>query len=391
MYFADLERYGINALWIEIFCVPYTGNPNQDGSTYDGIRPLSGGDLFTLQGNINTLTSAYLARIDTMIALAAKHHIQIMLDTVDSNGMGDLAKNSGNTNCFNFGVSLGNRYKNVPNLIWITGNDFQSWRTDSRSNEAYTNIMAGIASVDPNHLQTNQLDFYVSGAHDNAEMLPYITLGQAYVQYATYAKMLDEYNNTNPILPVMLEEATYENENNTGQSSGTPINLRKQEYWTQLSGGCGQFGGSNWTSGMISGWQNNLDTSYRRELGICANFFRSIAWYNLIPDQNHSWVTSGFGNYSSTQYPDQNNYVTTAGAADGSLMVSYLPSRTALAVNMSRFKGPVSASWFDPTTGVYTSVSGAQPFSNSGSRSFTSPGNNNSGSPDWVLLLTALQ
>ena len=295
MYFANLERYGINALWIEIFWVPYTGNPRTNGSTYDGILPLTGGNLYTLQGNINTLNPAYLARLDTMIALAANHHIQIMLDTLDSNGMGDLAKNSGNANCSNYGVTLGNRYKNTPNLIWITGNDFQKWRTDASSNAAATNIMAGIASADHNHLQTNQLDFYVSGAHDNASMLPYITLGQAYEQFATYAKVLDEYNNTNPILPVLIEEATYENENNTGQSQGNAPNLRKQEYWTQLSGGCGQLGGSHWTSGMINGWQSHLDTFYRRELGICASFFRSIAWYDLIPDQTHSWVTSGFG------------------------------------------------------------------------------------------------
>ena len=387
MYFANLERYGINALWIQIFCTPYTGNPSSNGSTYDGILPLMDANLYTLQGNINTLNPAYLARLDTMIALAANHHIQIVLDTLDSNGMGDLAKNSGDANCFNYGVALGNRYKNTPNLIWITGNDFQKWRTDASANSAATNIMAGIASVDPNHLQTNQLDFYVSGAHDNGTMLPYVTLGQAYEQFATYAKVLDEYNNTSPILPVLMEEATYENENNTGQSEGTAPNLRKQEYWTQLSGACGQFGGSHWTSGMISGWQNHLDTFYRRELGLCASFFRSIAWYNLIPDQTHTWVTSGFGTYSSTQYPAQNNYVTTAAAADGTLMVSYLPSATTVTVNMSRFSGAVTATWFDPTSGLYTNVSGS--FINSGFRNFTSPGNNSSGSPDWVLLITA--
>jgi hypothetical protein len=48
----------------------------------------------------------------------------------------------------------------------------------------------------------------------------------------------------------------------------------------------------------------------------------------------------------------------------------------------------VLARWFDPTTGVYQSISGS-PFANSGSRQFTAPGNNSGGNQDWVLVLQA--
>jgi Putative collagen-binding domain of a collagenase len=48
--------------------------------------------------------------------------------------------------------------------------------------------------------------------------------------------------------------------------------------------------------------------------------------------------------------------------------------------------GSTTARWFDPTNGTFTSISGS-PFANTGSHSFTPPGNNSAGDADWVLVL----
>jgi hypothetical protein len=50
--------------------------------------------------------------------------------------------------------------------------------------------------------------------------------------------------------------------------------------------------------------------------------------------------------------------------------------------------GPVTVRWFDPTNGTYQAISGS-PFTNSGSRQFTTPGTNSGGDQDWVLVLEA--
>lgn len=57
-----------------------------------------------------------------------------------------------------------------------------------------------------------------------------------------------------------------------------------------------------------------------------------------------------------------------------------------LTINLQRFVGPMSASWYDPVSGATTTVAGS-PFSNAASRNFTPSGNNAEGSGDWVLLL----
>ena len=42
------------------------------------------------------------------------------------------------------------------------------------------------------------------------------------------------------------------------------------------------------------------------------------------------------------------------------------------------------AQWFDPSAGTYTKLG---PLPNTGSHTFTPPGNNASGAGDWVLVL----
>jgi hypothetical protein len=59
--------------------------------------------------------------------------------------------------------------------------------------------------------------------------------------------------------PTFMVEANYEFEHNAADL-GTPEILRRQEYWTMLSGACGQLYGNAWTWPFASGWQSHLDT-----------------------------------------------------------------------------------------------------------------------------------
>jgi hypothetical protein len=73
---------------------------------------------------------------------------------------------------------------------------------------------------------------------------------------------------------------------------------------------------------------------------------------------------------------------------DGSFVVAYMPTAREITVNMTTLKAPAIAKWFDPTTGVYTTVPGG-PFANIGSLQFAPPGSSHDGDSDWVLLLDA--
>ena len=83
---------------------------------------------------------------------------------------------------------------------------------------------------------------------------------------------------------------------------------------------------------------------------------------------------------------DGNDYATAARTGDGSLVVAYLPTRRTVTIDMTRLSGPIKARWFDPSNGAYTAIAGS-PLANTGSRSFTPPGNNHDGDGDWVLAL----
>jgi Putative collagen-binding domain of a collagenase len=107
--------------------------------------------------------------------------------------------------------------------------------------------------------------------------------------------------------------------------------------------------------------------------------FSSRRWEKLVPDAAHTFLTAGLGT------PGLDSTVA-ALAADGSFGLAYVPSLRTVTVDMSRLSGPATARWFDPTQGTYVTVSGS-PFPNSGARTFTPPGNNGTGTGDWVLVL----
>jgi hypothetical protein len=75
-------------------------------------------------------------------------------------------------------------------------------------------------------------------------------------------------------------------------------------------------------------------------------------------------------------------------STDGKLAIVYTPAVRALTFNMAKMTGTTTVRWYDPTSGAFTTVAGS-PFGNTGSQSFTPPGNNSTGSPDWVLVFEA--
>ena len=184
-----------------------------------------------------------------------------------------------------------------------------------------------------------------------------------------------------------MGEANYEHENYDGHETGGPYVLRQQEYWTMTSGATGQLYGDHdtWDSGTDWAYEvKHLDTVGVAQLNIMQSFFRSLAWYNLVPDQGHKFVTAGYGTFKSTGYVQGNNYVTAALTRDGTTGVIYLPTKHTIRVNLARMSGAVRAWWFNPVSGKYRAIGR---FANTSIHRFTSPPAHRDGFDDWVLLL----
>jgi Protein of unknown function (DUF4038)/Putative collagen-binding domain of a collagenase len=379
-FMADRAATGFNSLWVNLLCNTYTGG-RSDGTTFDKLAP------FSTPGDLANPNEAYFRRADAVIRLAAKHGLTVLLDPIETGGWLGTLLDNGVKKDYAFGKWLGNRYKSFPNIIWFNGNDFQQYQ-DPTANAVVFAVARGIRATDKSHIHTVELDNFrygsrPSGSRDSRLWTPLIGLDAAYTYYPTYAQVLKEYNRPDHI-PVFMVEANYEFEHDY---SG-PETLRRQEYWSLLSGASGQLYGNKYTWQFIDGWKDHLDTTGVTELQYITKLVADRPWFKLVPDQRHKLVTAGFGSFSSSGSVNDNDYVTAAKTPDGKLAIAYLPTGHTITVDLGRLKGRVKAQWYDPTTGMYTVTQGS-PLANSRKRDFTPPSHNAAGDNDWVLVLTA--
>jgi hypothetical protein len=379
-YIADRKRIGFNALWVNLLCAKYTGC-RDDGTTFDGIKP------FTRAGDLSTPNPAYFARADAILRLAARAGIAVFLDPIETGSWLTVLRANGVAKDFAYGQFLGRRYRKFGNIVWLNGNDFQTWKRAQDDDDVVLAVAKGIHSVDPGHLQTVELNYFVSASRDDPRWNSVLGLDLAYTYAPTYAEVLQEYARTPP-MPVFMGEAGYEFEqNNPAISYGSPGVLRREEYWTALSGAAGQFYGNHYIWGFAAGWRSHLDTTGTHELALLAHFLGRYPWYRLVPDTQHAVVIAGFGSFTSQGNVASSAYVTTAYVPGGSLALSYLPAGGRVTVDLGTFRGPVSAQWFDPTNGTFRAVPKIQ--ANHGTASYISPARNSGGASDWVLVLQA--
>jgi hypothetical protein len=346
--------------------------------------------------DLSNPNDAYFSKYDAAIASAASYGMVMFLNPIETGSWLITLRNNGSTKAFDYGVYVGNRYKNAPNIVWLHGNDY--YCGSSSSNDVLVaQVMAGIASVDSNHLQTVEAgsSTFVQGgdAHAWSNMCaaftPYIGANLAYTWAPTYNVNLLAYNSS-PTMPVVLGEANYEFENLTGEFPGETgaYILRMTAYWALTSGAAGYLYGNHyvWTSLWSS--SGNLDSRGAAQIPYINTLFTAVQWWNLVPDQTHVIVTAGYGTYTTGNSNLYNEtYCSTAWITDGTASITYCPKHTMLTVAMNRFSGAVTARWYDPSAGTYQTIAGS-PFANTATHKFAMPGNNSDGDPDWVLVLT---
>ena len=358
-FMANRRSYGINTLWINLLCIFTEPSCNKEAKTFDGIVP------FLVAGDIATPSPAYFQRVDDMLRIAADYGMLVLLDPIETKSWLDILRKNGTSKAFGYGQYLGNRYKDFPNIIWMHGNDFQSWR-NAVDDELVQAVARGIRSVDANHIHTVELNFDTSGSLEDDSWAPLIELNAAYTYFPTYAQVLTEYDRAN-FKPVFMVEANYEFEGHTTRDGSTQ-NLRQQEYWTILSGAAGQLYGSAYSWNLQKGWEANLDTPGVIHLSHIKNLFAARKWYDLVPDQAHTVVTAGYDyfscavgtfiahagkdqdsfmarelgrirSYLGTGYITSNTCATAARTSDGSLVMVYMPTIRTIAVDMSKLAG----------------------------------------------------
>ena len=209
-------------------------------------------------------------------------------------------------------------------------------------------VAQGLKSADPDALQTLGLLPPWGFSLDDRTGVGIVSLEGTYVYGPTYIQMLHSYNQK-PVAPTCLIEAHYDLER-VGGDYGTPSVLRRQEYWTMLTGGQGEIYGNAFTWSFMSGWKFNLDTIGVEQLMIWQQFFSTLPWQDFVPDQVHTVVAAGLGDYGNPKTPpSQSDYCTAARTPEGSYVVAYMPTARTITADMASLNAAATARRFDPT------------------------------------------
>jgi len=324
---------------------------------------------FTTPGDFSTPNEKYFAHADWVIKKAGEKGIQVVLapaylgyEGLEEGWYEEVLAN-GPAKCREYGRYLGNRYKHFDNLLWLMGGD----RNPGKALPEVHEIALGVEENDKRHLFTA----HVAPEHSPVDVYPqetWLDVNVTYTYKLVHDTLLGDYNRT-PVVPFFLIESTYEGEHNS-----TTLQMRRQAYWAILCGATGQMMGNRPLWLFDPGWQAAMDAPGSVSMAHLKALFKSRAWYDLVPDQNHTVVTAGLGEFHGL------DYLAAARTADGSTVIAYMPTSRKVTVAMSMISGSqAKAWWFDPSTG---NAHSAGEFPTHGSRNFIPPADG-----DWVLVL----
>jgi len=268
-----------------------------------------------------------------------------------------------------YGRWLGRRYRNEPNIIWIVGGDRKL--VDER--ETWCEIARGLAEGDGGaHLITFHPGCEEHSTSFGFHQEPWLAMNmvQTWKDYINIPGYVAEGYQLMPPKPVILAEGAYEDGPEYSQPI-TPLVIRKQAWWSYLSGGFHTYGhGDMWKKNPT--WEKSLRSEGTRNIRVLRDLFDSLDWWNLVPAQEIFVREQVKGAaFNSAARSKQGNWA-----------LIYLAGATTVELRLDGLRSAkVSATWLHPANGGRISsgdVSGKL-------ASFTTP----DGWEDAVLALRA--
>jgi hypothetical protein len=363
---------GFNTLFLET--VDDSNFPSRDG--YGNVA-------FFPDDDITKPVDAYWKYGEQVMEEAEKRGLFVMMSSLwFGGGQGMYRDRITPQNAAQFGKFLAARYGRFKNLLWMGVGDMNP---NARQQESARILGRTLRERVPHHLQTAHLaNDFTSAMFFNDQ--PWLDVNFAYTYKAAYLHVLPEYQRDQPVRPVILSETGYEGEPNyheklpDGRKGAlwNPFTIRRNAWWAMTSGATGFCTGSRmWR--WEADWKKWLDCGSAKQVPLLRRGLESIAWWKLVPDAKHEFITAGFGEHGKA------DYATAALARDGSCAAVYLPTPRTFTLDLAKMDGPVTARWFDPTDGTSQDIQG--PPLKTAPREFSPRGKNAAGDGDWLLLL----
>ena len=358
----------------------------------DGLNtPNMEGEKPLMDNDPDKPNEKYFAHVDWVIRKAQEKGLFIGLlptwgDKVDQRwGVGPVIFNE--TNAFNYGKWMGNRYKDFPNIIWINGGD----RSGGDGNFDVWNALAnGIKSVDKNHLMT----FHPWGGtssskwFQSADWLDFnmMQTGHGERSYAAYKKWLIPDYQLQPVKPTFDGEPRYEDHPHDWKPGilgwFDDADVRQAAYWSLFSGAFGHTYGCHAIWQMLTPdrqpvgfarhtWYDDLDLPGATDMLNVRRLMESRPITERIPYQE--LVTNDY-------MPETDYIVATKGK---NYAFVYIPTGWTANIDLEKLGWKESVIWwFNPRTGEAKKL---KETANSGKEDFK-PETGGRGN-DWVLVI----
>lgn len=368
---------------------------------FDGLtKPNQYGDVPLNNLDPTQPNEKYFQLVDSVVKIALQKNLFMGLlptwgDKITKMwGAGPVVFNE--SNAYTYGLFLGKRYKDFPNIIWIMGgdrpakDDKNDWRpiwramvrgikegTGNKAIFAYhpsggsstTQFLQGEGWLDINMMQSGH-----GGGHD-----------------VTVWDMVTKDRNITPVKPTLDAEPNYEDHPVNPWPKWDPAtgyyedyDVRKQCYRSVFAGACGVTYGHHsvwqfWSpreevvNHAKMYWTEAIDRPGAYQVGYLRKLMESRPMLGRIPDSTIIVNGQGLKGEHIEAFRDVN----------GRYCMVYLPVGKTITVNASFINGrKINAWWFNPKD---ASVQKVGVINNNGTLSFTSPttgvGN------DWVLVL----
>lgn len=374
-----------------------------DGSTWTGA--LGYGDIASEAPDFTTPNETYWNAVDQLLAYCESKGVLVFLFPAyvgfqggEQGWLREMVAN-GSARMQSYGAWIAGRYKDQKNIVWMMGGDMGTppFTFDAAQTSVESALMTGLKSVAGQQSRLFSAEWTSESiATDQANFGPAMTLNGVYTFSGYVSYHCRRAYAHDPVAPAFLLEEPFDEEGPDGNPFGTGVvnpsaiqPVRRFQWWGWLSTIGGYVAGNGYVWPFNSGsaatdWRNHLDTQGSRDNARLNAFISSIAWHKLVPSGLGGMkilITSG----GSAEYFE--DFVTSAAAPDGTLLVAYLPPAHSgdISVDMTALNGPARARWFDPTSARYSNIGTG--LTNAGSFTFTPPGNNSAGAKDWVLVL----
>lgn len=368
------------------------GVPNAHGDL-----PLTGTDPdkpLTTTGNdpSDDVQYDYWDHADYVIDTAASHGIYVaLLPTwgkyiIDNSAPPHNQPYEGlfdNAKAYAFGKWIGSRYANRSNIVWVLGGD-RSPDTDAKR-QLIRQMAKGIEDGGGAQLMT----YHPIGGDSSSEWFQndawldfnMYQSGHLSVDYPNYEVIAADYLKQ-PVKPVIDAEPRYENSGINFRSENgrfSAYDVRQAAYWSVFAGSFGHSYGNGAIWQMHAPghkadesryWYDSLDIPGRSHMQYVRKLMESRPFLERVPDQ--SLVTDALSGGEHLQATRGTNYA-----------MVYSPRGAAITIQMGKISGEtVTARWYDPRTGVSTTIGD---YANKGVQEFRPPSGGIGN--DWILIL----